>query len=99
MNSLFDEPDTPILDWMERFDRWSQTQPEFRIISVLMRRGFTPYFLTDQPAILNEAGHVLVGSGNHLHIPFVHNHKVVWGPDGMVAISPSGTLIPATHTI
>ena len=94
------DPDNAlILGWMERFDKWAQAKSMKDIIQALHSREYRPYTVDEAPAILSERGYVLVESGPQLHIPFVLNHKVVWGGNGMVAISPSQTIIPATHTI
>ena len=84
---------------MKLFDTWAQTKSHAVILDALHKRGLKAYTVQDAPAILSQRGYVLVDSGDQLHIPFVLNHKVVWGGNGMVAISPSQTIIPATHTL
>lgn len=98
--NLLNEPETaPVLAWMERFDRWAQTKSNTAMLNALYACGLDAYIALDADAILSPRGYVLVESGPQLHIPFVLDHKVVWGGNGMVAISPSQTIIPATHTI
>lgn len=99
LNLNEDPNNTLILNWMERFDKWAQAKSMKHIIQELHSRGYKPYTVDEAPAILSQRGYVLVESGPQLHIPFVLNHKVVWGGNGIIAISPSKTIIPAIHTI
>lgn len=94
------EPDTgPILLGMELFDKWAQNKSNTVILDAMYYLGFEAYLALDADAILSPRGYVLVESGPQLHIQSFLDHKVIWGGNGMVAISPSQTIIPATHTI
>lgn len=88
-----------IRKWMEVFDTWAQCKTEEQIIAGLEKKGFKPYFLKDMPSISREPGINLVDPGDHLHIPYVMDHKVVWGPNGMVAFTSAGDIIHAVHSI
>lgn len=89
----------PILNWMERFDKWAQAKSITAITEALQKKGFKAYVIEDAKAILSEKGYVLVEAGDQLHIPYVLDHKVVWGGSGIIAITPANTIIQAKHTI